>query len=525
MELPKDKMAIIQVLGDLINNPLLILDESYRFEKEDFPERFHQILFGTVENLVKSGVKEINFNTVDDYLSKYPVQYKVFTDNHGDEYMENAIQIADSKNFPYYYATVRKFGLLRQLAQKGFDTSEIYNPNILDVDESSKMQRKFDNLTTEDILNAYEQSIIGLKEVYVTDSVSTGCQAGKGIKDLKEQYKSTPEMGMPLGSHKLTTICRGRRLKKLYLKTAPSGFGKTRISAGDAAKISIPIYYDTKVHQWVSTGCKEPTLFITTELEKDEVQTMFLAYVSGVPEDHILDGKYEDGEEERVDRAIEVINESPLWIEHCPDFNVEDIENIIKRYKTERQIGYVFFDYLFTSIKILSEVSQKARGVKIREDNVLIMFVDKMKTLCNSLNIHIDTSTQANGDWKTTKDGDANIIRGAKGIADKLDIAYCVLPFTAADDKGTEAITHKGFSKKPNLVYHVYKVRRGRINHVKVFVYFDYSTCRTEDLFVTDNDYKLLQVEGTDCIEEILNKTEEKKKDAVEEEAKDDDWF
>lgn len=499
MNQQKDKLATIQVLGCLMKRPMLLLDERYRLCIDDFPERFHQILFGAIDNLIKNGVQEIDCVNIDNYLSKYPRQYKVFCDNRGIEYIANAVEMAQLENFDYYYSTLRKFGLLNQLQKYGFDTTLIYDPNILDVDQIAEMQRKFDECTIADIFNYYERGVAELKETYDLSVEAKGCQAASGMKTLKEQYKEAPEMGMPMGSAKLTTITRGRRLKKLYMKTSPSGFGKTRISAGDAACISIPWYYDTNINKWTWTGYQAATLFITTELEIDEIQTLWMAYVSGVPEDHILDGKYADDEEERVNEAIKKIEESQLYIEHIPNFNIEDVENVIKKYKIKHQIGYVFFDYIFTSIKILSEVATKTRGVKMREDNVLLMFADRMKSLANSLNIHIDTSSQANGDWKTTKDGDQNLIRGAKAIADKLDVGIVVLPVTEADKVGIESIVHRnqGFLPEPNLVYHIYKNRRSRINHVKLWVYFDYSTCRVTDLFVTDNQYNQIDVEST----------------------------
>jgi replicative DNA helicase len=353
------------------------------------------------------------------------------------------------------------------------------------------MQIEFDNNSVEDIINVFDQNVLELKDIYCSNSTSTGCQAAQGMAALKEQYKQIPEMGMPLSSAKLTTILRGRRLKKLYLKTSPSGIGKTRLSVGDACCVSIPTIYDSQQKSWISTNCQEPGLIITTELEADEIQTMIMAYVSDVAEDKILDGKYEGDEEERIDKAIEIIGNSPLYIEYIPNFNIDDIERIIKKYKVKHNIGYVFFDYVFTSIKILTEVATKTKGVKLRVDNVLIMFVDRMKTLANVLNVHIDTSSQANGDWKTIKDADQNLIRGAKGKADKVDAGYVILSPTEKDKESIKSITHKGFFKEPNLVYHIYKVRRGKINRVKLWIYFDYATCRTYDLFVTDNDYKL----------------------------------
>lgn len=508
--LNKDKFATIQVIGCLIKNPLLLLDDKYKLREEDFPERFHKIVFGATEHLIKNGIQDLNYATVDDFLSKYPKQYKVFSDNNGTEYLINATEMADIANFGYYYNTLKKFSLLNQLNEKGFDTSDIFDDSIIDLEEYAKKQTHFDNLSVDEIIDFYEQKIFQLKDIYSTNVTSKGCQAAHGMRELKEQYKQIPEMGMPLASAKLTTILRGRRLKKLYLKTSPSGFGKTRISVGDACCVSVPIIYDSTEKDWTCTNCKEPTLIISTELETDEIQTMIHAYVSNVAEDHILDGNYSEDEEERVDRAIEIVENSPLYIEHIPNFNIDDIERIIKEYKLKYNIGYVFFDYIFTSIKILTEVATKARGVKIREDNVLIMFVDRMKTLCNMLNVHIDTSSQTNGDWKNAKDGDQNLIRGAKGIADKVDAGFVVLPPSAKDLESIRSVLHKGFNREPNLVYHIYKVRRGKINHVKLWVYFDYATCRTYDLFVTDNDYKLLNIEST-SIEIILEQTEENK--------------
>lgn len=80
-----------------------------------------------------------------------------------------------------------------------------------------------------------------------------------------------------------------------------------------------------------------------------------------------------------------------------------------------------------------------------------------------------------------------------------MDFGYVVLPVSDADKLGIETIIAKtqGFLPQPNLVYHIYKNRRGKISHVRLFVYFDYSTCRTTDLFVTDNKYNLIDVEST----------------------------
>ena len=499
------------VLADLIRNPVRLLDENYPLSPDDFPTRFHAIVYGAIEHLVKDGVTALNLIVIDDFLSRYPDQYKVFNTNNGPEYIQKLLQCMPDGSFDHYYKRLKKVSLLNLIHDQGFDISYYYDPAAMGLQAMTDTQQHLDSSSVDDILEHYELILSSIRDRLGGASQHTGVQAGADLDKLKERLKEKPEMGFPMNSKKLATICRGRRLKKLYLRVAPSGVGKSRLSLADACLMSIPKYFDPKRRRWVKTGCKEPTLFITTELEKEEVQTMIMAYVACVPEEHILDGKYDDDEESRMDKAIEIIRSAPLWIEHIPQFNVDDVENLIQSYKLQHGISAVFFDYLFTSTKVLMEISQKTRGVSIREDNVLMMFSDRMKALCNKLNVHIDTSTQANGDWKNAKDPDQNLIRGSKAIADKVDIGYCVLEPTPKDLEAVQSIMNqsgKHFFQPPNLVYHIFKVRRGRINHVKLFVFFDYATLRTTDLFVTDRDYKLLDVENTD-IETVLDDTEE----------------
>lgn len=82
---------------------------------------------------------------------------------------------------------------------------------------------------------------------------------------------------------------------------------------------------------------------------------------------------------------------------------------------------YICFDYLHTSMKILSEVTSKT-GIKgLREDNVLFMISIKLKDICNEYGVFILTATQLNADYVTAQTYDQNLLRGAKSIADKID--------------------------------------------------------------------------------------------------------
>ena len=70
---------------------------------------------------------------------------------------------------------------------------------------------------------------------------------------------------------------------------------------------------------------------------------------------------------------------------------------------------------------MLMEIASKTKGMKLREDNILYIFMERMKFLCNSLNIHISTSSQLNGEWENAKTKNQNLLRGSKAIADSND--------------------------------------------------------------------------------------------------------
>jgi len=503
-----DKMAILNVIGSIIKKPELLLEEKYPLSINDFPERFHQIVFSAISNLIYNGLAVLSVIEIDNYLSNYDKQYKIFNDNDGMSYIEKALELTKIENYEHDYIKVKKYSLLKELKENGFDISQIYDTNILDVKYQEEMQAKFDSMDLNDIINHFDKKLLDVKEIYYKEEGQIGQQAGKGMNELIEELKETPEMGVPINSNILNTIVRGARLKKVYMRSLPTGFGKSRLATADACRIAVPYLYNIKDKKWEHHGFSEPTLFITTELEIQEIQTIMIAYLSGVDESHILDGKYKDDEEERVISAIKFIEEAPLYIEQIPNFNIDDIERTIKRYKINKNIRYVFFDYVFMSVKMLIEIANKSKGMKLREDNVLYIFIERMKFTANKLGIHFNTSSQLTGEWKNTQDADQNLLRGAKALGDKLDVGIIGLPVTKKDMEMIQPILSKGFYKQPNLVYHIYKVRRGKVTKVKLWLYVDLGNMRTYDLFLTNNSYEIIPIEST-TIEKILEENEE----------------
>jgi len=89
----------------------------------------------------------------------------------------------------------------------------------------------------------------------------------------------------------------------------------------DACYIGCNRIYDD-IFGWIKNGVAEPTLFIATEQDLEEVQTMMLAFISNVDEEHIINHTYDGDEEERVLEAGQIISNSPIYVEILPDFSL-----------------------------------------------------------------------------------------------------------------------------------------------------------------------------------------------------------
>ena len=361
-----DRTALAQVIGSIFNSPqILDLTDKYTITEADFPDELLQVIIGSIYKIHEMGAKTISLENISDYLANKPKSQAIYQRDKGEEWLLKASEVAIISAFDFYYDRMKKMSLLRAYDTYGIDVSYIYDPdNIFNAKLKQQQEEQLDNMTLEDIANKIDQRIDEIKAQYVKDIFGEASQAGEGLEELIEQFKETPEVGVPLYGSLVNTITRGARLKKLYLRSAPTGMGKSRSMIADCCFIGCPKIYDDNFG-WIRSGAANPSLFITTEQETSEVQTMMLAFLSNVNEEHILNGKYEGDEEQRVYEAAKILKDSPVYIEELPDFSLQDVEETIKKNIRDHDISYAFFDYVYSSIQILEEISRPTKVVTL----------------------------------------------------------------------------------------------------------------------------------------------------------------
>lgn len=169
----------------------------------------------------------------------------------------------------------------------------------------------------------------------------------------------------------------------------------TRSMVGDACHIAYPIRFDPKVGKWVSTGSCEKILYVMTEQDIEEIDTMIMAYLTGYNEDIFTYGTFDENDP-RIQTAMDIMER---YADNMNYAKVSDpcssvIKNLFRRRNLQDGIENFFYDYIFSSPAMLDEY----RDLKIREDIALRMFTTTLKNLAVELNAFILTSTQLSND-------------------------------------------------------------------------------------------------------------------------------
>lgn len=500
-----DTNASLYVLSCLMHKPLLLQDERYAFVKTDFYKPLQQMVFYAIFNMAQNGVERITPQDIDLYIKQFDTQYEFYKKEKGYEFVVQCYQTAegsDEHQFDTYYNRLKKFSVLRDLESIGIDTTQFYDTEK-DALNRDIEDEKLNQTSLGSITERIRALLVDIENRHIGKDQGTSQTAAQDMRKLVKELQENPEVGLPLDGDIVNYATRGARLGKLYTYSAPSGAGKTRYMVGNACAISMP--YIDKSGKVIFRGTKEhddyqKVLYVTTEQKADEIQTMILAYVSGVNEKTILLGSYQPDEFKRIEQALDIIDKygQNLILEVIPDPSIAMVKSRLAKYIVQDGIEYIFYDYIFSSPGLLTEFSAE----NIREDVMLMMLSNSIKETAMLYNVFIQSATQLNDGWSKKAIGlrDQNCLRGSKAIADKIDIGMIGVRLQEEEKKQIEAVWNElvrqnptKYNHEPNIVIDIYKNRRGELNSIKIFRYFDYGTCHCEDLFITDCAYKAVQ--------------------------------
>lgn len=520
-----------QILGSVMKDPSVLGSLPMPIAIDDFSteNQIARVVFFSLSNLIDSGVVSVNAVTIEAYLQGYPSFLQTYNRNNGRQFVLMCLDKGQPENFMAFYSRLKKISLLRDLREHGYDISpyDFESASPGSRQEFECIQR-YEEATEDDILAYVEKSFANIRSKH-THGSSGYINAADGLDELLEELAQSPEIGPELNGAYYNSIVGGALRGRMYLRSGGTNVGKTRWAVFDACSILYPIHYDESKASWVWIKDKQPqkVLFITTEMTAKEIQTIILAYVSGVEEQHIKRNACSPEELQRIKLGKEIMKKynDYFFLEMIENPNLSNVQSTIKKHILLNDVGYVFYDYIFTSPSLISQFSSSG----IREDVALGLLSNQLKEIAANYNVFVATSTQVNGDGlKAGEKRDQRALRGSKAIADKCDMGCLIAKVTPEELEEIHPYIQEYGS--PTHVTDVYKLRSGTYKGARIWSKINLGTGHKVDLFLTDESNHLITMEDYEFLpplpgEEIWLTEEYLKKIPIETYEERDDEF
>ncbi len=462
-------------------------------------------MYMAIAKLANEGVNEITEIEIEDIVKSKPSYFEIIQDNNYVDFVINVKELCVLENYEHYYTVTRKFALLRELQEDGFDISEFYD----ELGDESKELDKFNKLSIQEILNTIELKGVRLRSKYDIHYVRDEMKAGENTLQLIERFKEAPKFGACLQSPYLTTLFQGWCRGHLIMRSAPSETGKSRFAVGDLCNVGAKYLWDEESEEFIENlNYQGPSFFIHTEMDtEDDINTMFLACVSGVEYRSIRNPNNLTKEELlRVEKAGKILLDSNITLTSMPDFTNASIERKVKELVENDGVTYGVFDYLEIQGALSAEY-KNLTNMPVREDLVLKNSTTVLKYIAETYNVGLLSMSQLNDTWKTMSFPDNSCLSGGKSMVNKLDGASIIIKTKERikEVKKIQPYLHqRGFggnniSLTPNTIEYIFKARFNPKDNSKIKIWsnFNRGTFRRVDFFCTDANDEIISVEKT----------------------------
>lgn len=479
------------VLGALMSNLDFLNSPLVKLEIDDFYSIENKIMFSILADLSTEGNDQVDPEHLYILMQDHSQSDRISSlfDVSVVKSLKERARLINQQTLSSDVGKLNKLNALRKLHSKGINVDVFFESKSV---RSESLAQTLDRYSLEDIFNHFKIIVGDVEDELAAERTKTYSEAGEDIRELYAELLTTPQVGTLLEGEILNSVTRGARFGKLYLNSALSGGGKSRTMVGNAAALSMP-YIDSEGTVVYKKEGYEKVLFVSTEQDITEIKEMLIARVSGVDEEEIKSGaRYLDEESKRrVALALDIIElySDNLHLEQIADPNLSIIKNKLVKHINKHKVQYIFYDYIFGSPSLTYEFA----GTNVREDVALMYVANTLKEIATSYDVFIMTGTQLNSEaYKPVAVRGISMLRGSKAIADKVDVGSISTRLSDEEKMNVIDIINSLGCKEPNIVIDIYKNRAGSLTEIKIFRYFDYATCRTEDLFLTTSTYKLI---------------------------------
>ena len=322
---------------------------------------------------------------------------KVVEDFGGTEYLEIlSTARANVNNLDIFCQKLKQAYTRFMLCQICDDTKDFVLTDKAEVLNPSEIIGQHENMVAE-LSNNVQQT----KDIY---------KMGEDTEYVLEQRAENPNTvpGLEVGWNKFDYYTNGGQAGDLIMLCARAKTGKSTTLTNWAVKLGI----EDKI----------PILYFDTEMSAREQEDRILSILSGVPHKEIMNGMYcldtefgkADDKKGRIKEAISKMRNGNYYHIYMPNFTIEKVNAIAKKFKIQNNIQAIFFDYLkFPSSQIASLKS-------VQEWQMLGYIASGLKDLAGTLKVPVYSGCQEN---RSNLDSDKKDERNVGGSDRILQLA------------------------------------------------------------------------------------------------------
>lgn len=352
---PQNTQAEISLLGALLLDKDAIIKIADGVASTDFYATKHQIIFAAILNLYEKR-EPIDVVTLANKLEQAGELETI----GGASYLTNLVNsVPSAAHVANYASIVRSKATLRNLIQAA---STINN---LAYDETNPL---------DSLLDASEQTLFEVSQKHLKQNfTSLKDVLAESFDRLDSLHKDKKRIrGLPTGFKSLDNLLAGLQKSDLIVLASRPSMGKTSLALNIA--------------QHVATKEGVPVGIFSLEMSKEQLIDRLLASVAGIDSWRLRTGNLEDRDFEKINKAMGVLAEAPLYIDDSPMANVMEMRTKARRLQSEHDLGLIVIDYLqlmsgrFQTQDRVNEVSEISRGLKglARELNIPVLALSQL---------------------------------------------------------------------------------------------------------------------------------------------------
>lgn len=353
---PQNLDAEKSLLGAVLIDEEVLADVTEVVKARDFYDKRHAAIFSGMLRLYEKH-KPVDLLTLTDELKRKDDLDMV----GGSAYLTELTNYVPTAAHAEAYADiVAQSAVRRRLIKASADISE------LGYDEDT---------TTQEILEKAEAELFAVSDQSLKNDITSIEEILTDSFDrMEELHRNKGALrGIRTGYRDLDNMTAGLQRSDLIILAARPAMGKTTLV--------------TNLAYNVATIAKEPVLFFSLEMSKEQLVDRMLADASGVDSWNIRTGNLSDDDFAKLSEAMGEMAEAPIFIDDKPGLSVLELRTKARRASHERPLGLIIIDYLQLmqsngnhNGNRVQEVSEISRGLKLiaRELNVPVIALSQL---------------------------------------------------------------------------------------------------------------------------------------------------